>query len=56
MANWSTATFDSFQPDVVVHAAASYKDPSNWTEDARTNVLGTANRGSGVANDSASSG
>lgn len=33
--------FDSFQPEQVVHAAASYKDPTDWTEDARTNVLGT---------------
>jgi len=31
------------QPDVVVHAAAAYKDPANWPEDARTNALGTAN-------------
>lgn len=35
--------FDEFQPEQVVHAAASYKDPNNWAEDARTNVLGTAN-------------
>jgi UDP-glucose 4-epimerase len=35
--------FAEFQPDIVVHAAASYKDPDNWAEDARTNVLGTAN-------------
>lgn len=35
-------TFDEFGPDQVVHAAASYKDPDNWEEDARTNVLGTA--------------
>jgi UDP-glucose 4-epimerase len=34
---------DDFGPDVVVHAAASYKDPHNWTEDALTNVVGTAN-------------
>ncbi|MBU0568702.1 NAD-dependent epimerase/dehydratase family protein [bacterium] len=34
--------FDEFRPDQVVHAAASYKDPDNWEEDARTNVLGTA--------------
>lgn len=33
----------SFQPDVVVHAAASYKDPENWYEDSITNVAGTAN-------------
>jgi UDP-glucose 4-epimerase len=30
-------------PDVVVHAAASYKDPENWIEDVRTNAIGTAN-------------
>jgi len=30
------------RPDVVVHAAASYKDPNDWAEDARTNVVGTA--------------
>jgi UDP-glucose 4-epimerase len=34
--------FRRFQPDVVVHAAASYKDPENWFEDVRTNVLGSA--------------
>ena len=34
--------FSSFGPDVVVHAAASYKDPENWFEDVRTNVLGSA--------------
>ena len=34
--------FEEFQPDQVVHAAASYKDPNNWAEDSRTNVLGTA--------------
>jgi len=31
-----------FQPEVVIHAAASYKDPNNWAEDSRTNTLGTA--------------
>lgn len=35
--------FTDFGPDVVVHAAASYKDPDNWIEDTATNVLGTAN-------------
>jgi len=34
--------FASFCPDVVVHAAASYKDPENWFEDVKTNVLGSA--------------
>ena len=32
-----------FKPEVIAHAAASYKDPEAWTEDARTNALGTAN-------------
>lgn len=35
--------FDEFKPDVVVHAAAAYRDPDDWAEDARTNVLGSAN-------------
>jgi len=35
--------FDEFHPDQVVHAAASYKDPNNWYEDAETNTLGSAN-------------
>ena len=35
--------FDEFRPEQVVHAAASYKDPNNWAEDARTNVVGSAN-------------
>lgn len=35
--------FESFKPDQVVHAAASYKDPNNWVEDSRTNVVGTTN-------------
>ena len=30
-----------FQPDLVVHAAASYKDPNNWLEDSQTNITGT---------------
>jgi UDP-glucose 4-epimerase len=33
----------TFRPDVVVHAAASYKDPTDWTEDALTNCVGGAN-------------
>jgi UDP-glucose 4-epimerase len=35
--------FAEFQPDIVIHAAASYKDPENWIEDADTNVKGSAN-------------
>lgn len=34
---------DGFRPEVVIHAAASYKDPDAWVEDVRTNVLGSAN-------------
>lgn len=36
------ACFSEFQPDVVIHAAAAYKDPDDWVEDARTNVIGSA--------------
>src|SRR5439155_10808654 len=35
--------FERAKPDVVVHAAASYKDPDDWPEDARSNVVGSAN-------------
>lgn len=33
--------FDEFKPELVVHAAAAYKDPNNWIEDVNTNILGT---------------
>ena len=33
--------FEEFVPEVVIHSAASYKDPSNWEEDATTNIMGT---------------
>jgi UDP-glucose 4-epimerase len=33
--------FARARPDVVLHCAASYKNPDDWAEDARTNVLGT---------------
>ena len=36
------AAFGEFGPEVVVHAAASYKDPNDWAEDARTNAMGSA--------------
>jgi UDP-glucose 4-epimerase len=32
-----------FHPDVVVHTAASYKDPDDWQGDALTNCVGSAN-------------
>lgn len=33
--------FAEFAPEMVIHSAASYKDPANWEEDAATNVMGT---------------
>jgi UDP-glucose 4-epimerase len=36
-------TWESFGPEVVAHAAAAYKDPDDWPEDAATNATGTAN-------------
>jgi UDP-glucose 4-epimerase len=36
------ALVNDFKPDVIVHAAAAYKNPNNWMEDTLTNVLGTA--------------
>lgn len=35
--------FDFFEPDVVVHAAAAYKDPDDWQADVQTNILGAIN-------------
>src|SRR3989338_11210888 len=35
--------FNKFKPDKVIHAAAAYKDPSNWLEDSMTNIIGTIN-------------
>lgn len=35
--------FAEVVPDIVIHAAASYRDPDNWGEDIATNVTGTAN-------------
>lgn len=34
--------FESFRPEVVLHAAAAYKDPDDWVEDSVTNVIGSA--------------
>ncbi len=35
--------FAEFKPEVVVHTAASYKDPDDWGTDALVNCGGTAN-------------
>jgi UDP-glucose 4-epimerase len=32
-----------FRPDVVIHTAASYRDPDDWHADALTNCVGSAN-------------
>jgi nucleoside-diphosphate-sugar epimerase len=37
------SVFDDVFPEVVVHTAASYKDPDNWVEDVATNVNGMVN-------------
>jgi UDP-glucose 4-epimerase len=34
--------FARVRPELVVHCAAAYRDPDDWAEDIRTNVLGTA--------------
>ena len=36
------STFERFRPELVVHAAAAYKNPDDWSEDIRTNVLGSS--------------
>ena len=36
-------TFANFEPDYVIHSAAAYKDPNDWIEDSKTNILGTIN-------------
>jgi UDP-glucose 4-epimerase len=35
--------FADFKPDIVVHTAASYKDPEDWETDALVNAVGGAN-------------
>jgi UDP-glucose 4-epimerase len=35
--------FGEFKPEIVVHTAASYKDPDDWTTDALVNAVGSAN-------------
>jgi UDP-glucose 4-epimerase len=36
-------SFAGFRPTHVVHSAAAYRDPTDWREDAATNVIGTIN-------------
>lgn len=35
--------FEEHKPDVVVHTAASYKDPDDWHSDTMTNTVGGSN-------------
>jgi UDP-glucose 4-epimerase len=35
--------FSDFRPTHVIHSAAAYKDPDDWTSDAETNVIGSIN-------------
>jgi UDP-glucose 4-epimerase len=37
------ALFERFRPDVVVHSAASYKDPADWRGDLDVNATGSIN-------------
>ncbi len=34
---------NKFKPEIIIHCAASYKDPNDWISDINTNCLGTAN-------------
>lgn len=33
--------FADFKPEIVVHSAASYKNPDDWEEDTKTNIFGS---------------
>jgi nucleoside-diphosphate-sugar epimerase len=35
--------FKCFEPNIVIHSAASYKDPNDYEEDCATNLIGTCN-------------
>lgn len=35
--------FHQFRPTHVIHSAAAYQDPDDWSEDAQTNVVGSIN-------------
>jgi UDP-glucose 4-epimerase len=40
-ASFVEKAFAAFKPELVIHAAAAYKDLADWQEDTRTNVLGS---------------
>lgn len=35
--------FKEFKPDLIIHAAASYRNPEDWLGDLTTNIVGTLN-------------
>ena len=37
------SVFQDLCPNIVVHAAASFSDPNDWSKDVETNVIGTIN-------------
>jgi UDP-glucose 4-epimerase len=45
VADWDLVqrVFSGFEPTHVIHSAAAYKEPTNWHEDAATNVTGSIN-------------
>ena len=42
-AEFVKSCFEEFEPTHVIHAAAAYKNPSDWNEEIRTNICGTIN-------------
>lgn len=40
---WLEEVFNWFKPEVVVHAAASYRDPEAWMDDIMINSIGAVN-------------
>ena len=36
-------TISSIKPELIIHSAASYKDPNNFLEDCQTNIIGMNN-------------
>jgi UDP-glucose 4-epimerase len=41
--NFIENVFIKYRPRIVIHTAASYKDPSNWKVDIETNIVGMVN-------------
>jgi UDP-glucose 4-epimerase len=41
--SYTSLIFKLVKPDVVIHAAASYKNPDDWERDVRTNCMGMVN-------------